>query len=103
MELLTGIFMVLMIIFMIVLIFSAIILGLVVLDYLLDTNLKEDLNRVLGKRTRLKRVRQKVLDIFEKNDKKGPIPVQENESAGIRDDAWYDFKLLIGNKKEKEK
>ena len=103
MELLTGIFMVLMIIFMIVLIFSAIILGLVVLDYLLDTNLKEDLNRVLGKRTRLKRVRQKVLDIFEKNDKKGPIPVRENESTGIRDDAWYDFKLLIGNKKEKEK
>lgn len=103
MELLTGIFMVLMIIFMIVLIFSAIILGLVVLDYLLDTNLKEDLNRVLGKRTRLKSVRQKVLDIFEKNDKKGPIPVQENESTSIRDDAWYDFKLLIGNKKEKEK
>lgn len=103
MELLTQIFMVLMIIFMIVLIFSAIILGLVVLDYLLDANLKEDLNRVLGKRTRLKRVRQKVLDIFKKNGQKGPIPVQENESAIIRDDAWYDFKLLIGNKKEKEK
>lgn len=67
-KVLTAILMVLMDIFMIVVLFCAILLALTVLDYLLDTEIKRDLNRALGERKWLKDIRTKLLNLFKKVD-----------------------------------
>ena len=67
-EVLTAILMVLMDIFMIVVLFCAILLALTVLDYLLDTEIKRDLNKALGERKWLKDIRTKLLNLFKKID-----------------------------------
>ena len=100
MKILTGIFMIFMDLFMIVLFFIALIIALIVLDYLLDSNLKDELNRVLGPRQRLQDIRKRVLGFIKKVDELDYEEEKKKQQIDIHDDSWYDFDLRRNVNKE---
>ena len=92
-KVLTTIMMVFMDLFMIVCFFCALILGLIVLDYLLDSNLKDELNRVLGPRKRIKGIRKRTLNLSNKIDKQAYEYEKKKQQIDIQGDFLEEEKL----------
>ena len=68
-KFLTAVLMLFIDIFMLIVIFCAIVLALIVLDYILDTDIKMALNKWLGPRKVLKDIRKNILKLFDKVDR----------------------------------
>ena len=68
-KFLTAVLMFFIDIFMLIVIFCAIVLALIMVDYILDTDIKTALNKWLGPRKGLKDIRKNVLKLFDKIDR----------------------------------
>ena len=90
--------------FMIMLFCCSLILGLIVLDYLLDSNLKDELNRVLGPRKRIKGIRKRSLNLLNKIDKEDYEYEKKKQQIDIQGDFLTGLPVLQkfqDNKEEK--
>ena len=100
MKILTGIFMVLMDIFMIIVALCAIVVALIVLDFVLDTNIKERLNSFLGKRESIKKLKENVSAFIDIQDEASKEKAKRRDNP-VRDDAWYDL-FTIDDRRDKK-